>query len=1203
MARTVSVSITADTAGFVAGINKAAASAKQGAGQIRQHFDKGFAGIAKNEQHLRTLSSQAGILGVGLAAGVGIAVKSFADFDKAMSGVAATGQDARSNLDSLRQAAIDAGAQTSFSATEAAAGLEALAKAGVTADQSLSGGLAGALNLAAAGGLGVADAAEIAATAMTQFGLAGSEVPHVADLLAAGAGKAQGEVSDLASALKQSGLVANAYGLSIEETTGSLAAFASAGLLGSDAGTSFKTMLQALGNPSKEAAQKMADLGISAYDAQGAFIGIGPLAEQLKTNLAGVSQETRNAALATIFGSDAVRAANVLYQEGAAGIQGWVDNVNDAGFAAETAATKMDNLAGDLEALGGSVQTALIGLGEGGNDPLRFLVQSLTDGVNAFDDFSGGAKSAILITVGSLAVLAIGAAGVGKLAVAANEAKIAFDALKWSAKGASIAALGIGGVLAVGAAAFGAYASAAAESRQRVDDLTQALQASNGALDANVAKVRATALESQGALQAAQELGVSIEDVTQASLGDAAARQRVNEALAMYRQTGSGVNAMNAGYVRSSSDAAVATKSQADAAQLLTEVIGGGNQELQDAIAKQQRMAEAQGAGAASSQESADAYATADAALGKIGESADQAATDLNELVSALFATQDAALAVSDAQIGFEAAVDAAAEAAAKNGRNLRLSTEAGRDNQTALNNLAKKSKDYVASLIEQGASSGRVAKATQNARSAFIENARAMGVSRARAAELATEMGLIPKDTKAAVSSPGAKASKEQINEVKNAIKNLPKSTQTKILSAFNRGGIDAARSALNSINGKTATTYIVTRTKTIGERQMQANAAGGYITGPGTATSDSIPAWLSNGEYVLRAAAVKAVGLAELNRLNAQGYARGGPVGFATGGSVDVARIMRLIAQALDLEGDVRRASAAYHKASPNAGRDEQALRAAQEDVRDAKRAHNKKALAKAEDALDKAEDRHKKSADKAKDALDALRQAQQALADAAKQTSEALSERYRTESLDIGDVLTRMREGAVELAAFQAQLRRLRALGLSEDQVRAISARGATQGGELAAQIIAGGKGLVSSLNKANANLDKAADNLGVDIERRRVRKAMGGLVSGPGTGTSDSVDISASNGEYMMRAAAVRRIGVGRLDAMNYGDRRVQPPFRPAFAGGGYIQQPIQKIVRPIEIHNTFHGINPDTIIRRQQSAQRDALVMANLSVAV
>jgi TP901 family phage tail tape measure protein len=150
----------------------------------------------------------------------------------------------------LRQAALAAGKDTQYSATQAAQGVTQLSKAGVSTANILGGGLKGALSLAAAGQMDVGAAAETAASAMTQFKLRGDQLPHVADLLAAGAGKAQGSVQDLSMALNQSGLIASQTGLSIEDTTGTLAAFASAGLLGSDAGTSFKTMLQALQNPS-----------------------------------------------------------------------------------------------------------------------------------------------------------------------------------------------------------------------------------------------------------------------------------------------------------------------------------------------------------------------------------------------------------------------------------------------------------------------------------------------------------------------------------------------------------------------------------------------------------------------------------------------------------------------------------------------------------------------------------------------------------------------------------------------------------------------------------------------------------------------------------------------------------------------------------------------------------------------------------------
>jgi TP901 family phage tail tape measure protein len=348
---------------------------------------------------------------VGLAAGLAAAtsVKKFADFDEAISAVKATGEDAAASIDSLRQAALDAGAATKFNATESAQAIENLAKAGVSAKDILGGGLKGSLDLAAAGGLEVADAAEYASIAMTQFGLKGADVPHVADLMAAAAGKANGEVSDLGQALNQSGLVANQVGLSIEETTAGLAAFAQAGLLGSDAGTSLKTMLQRLTPQSKEAATAMKKYGVEAYDAAGNFVGLDEYAGRLREGLKGLSVEQRNSTLATIFGSDAVRAATVLYDNGASGIRKWEKATNDAGYAAKTASTRMDNLKGDWEQFTGALETALIGTGSGSNGPLRELVQNLTGLVDAYNELSPAMKSAVGNGLAVTAMLGTGA--------------------------------------------------------------------------------------------------------------------------------------------------------------------------------------------------------------------------------------------------------------------------------------------------------------------------------------------------------------------------------------------------------------------------------------------------------------------------------------------------------------------------------------------------------------------------------------------------------------------------------------------------------------------------------------------------------------------------------------------------------------------------------------------------------------------------
>jgi TP901 family phage tail tape measure protein len=351
--------------------------------------------------HLDAVADQAAVAGVALLGVTGAAVKLSMDYEKAMSAVGAATRASADEMEQLRQATLQAGKDTQYSATKAAEATTELAKAGVSTADILKGGLDGALDLAAAGQLDVAEAAETAASAMTQFKLKGGDIPHVADLLAAAAGKAQGTVHDMGMALNQAGLVAAQTGLTIEETTGGLAAFASAGLTGSDAGTSFKQMLLMLQAPSDKTKELMGQLGISLYDANGQFVGLTNLAQQLKDKLGKLTPELRANAMAQIFGADAVRGASILYEQGGAGIQSWIDKVNDAGFASETAAKLTDNLAGDLERLKGSLETFAIESGGGANSGLRVLAKS----AEALVDELAGLPTVVTGTVTVLAGL------------------------------------------------------------------------------------------------------------------------------------------------------------------------------------------------------------------------------------------------------------------------------------------------------------------------------------------------------------------------------------------------------------------------------------------------------------------------------------------------------------------------------------------------------------------------------------------------------------------------------------------------------------------------------------------------------------------------------------------------------------------------------------------------------------------------------
>ena len=487
-ARNVTIRLRGDIADFQAKMVAAGRSVTAATDKITS----AEAESRKWRDGLSKVGDVAGKMGLVAAAGVAGVVAAAANFDQAMSNIKAATHESASNMEALRAAAIKAGADTKFSASEAAGAIENLAKAGVATKDILGGGLDGALSLAAAGSMDVADAAETAARAMSQFGLKGTDVPHVADLLAAAAGKAVGEVSDFGQALNQTGLVANQVGLSIEETTGALAAFAQNGLQGSDAGTSFKTMLQRLTPTSKKAAELMDALGVSAYDSQGKFVGLARYAGILHNALKDMSAEQRAATMQTLFGSDAVRAANVLYEEGARGIQNWTNKVNDQGYAAETAATKMDNLKGDLEQLKGSLETALIGAGEGAQSPLRGIVQETTKVVNGLNALPGPIKNVGTSMLAITAILGGGTWFGAKSLRAVADMRVAMVNLGLAADGAKLSLAGVasaGAVLAgltftgIGTLDMMDSAKRAREASdvtvKSVEDLQKALQNSN----------------------------------------------------------------------------------------------------------------------------------------------------------------------------------------------------------------------------------------------------------------------------------------------------------------------------------------------------------------------------------------------------------------------------------------------------------------------------------------------------------------------------------------------------------------------------------------------------------------------------------------------------------------------------------------------------------------------------------------------------
>ena len=816
-------------------------------------------------------------IGVAAAAGVGIAVSKFAEFDQSMSGVAAATHESAGNMKLLRDAAVKAGADTQYSATEAAGAITNLAKAGVSTKDIIGGGLAGSLDLAAAGALDVADAAEYTATTLTQFNLKGDKASHVADVLAAGAGKAQGEVSDMANAMKYAGVPASQLGVSLEETAGTIALLAKNGIIGEQAGTSLRGMISSLTSPSKQAAKTMQDLGIEIFDNTGKFIGLAGVAGQLQTATKDLTDEERANALGRIFGNEQLTAANVLVREGEAAVREWTAAVDDQGYAAETAALMTDNLRGDIERLGGALDTALITTGESSNGVLRAMVQALTGLIDLYGEASPVVKQFALAVGVVTAAVALAGGGFFMLAPRILAADEALKVLARSMPRTVSVVRGLGSALAgpigLGLAAattgFLIFAQAQAATRARQEELRASLDETTLAItDQTLAVAAARLVEtpdwwtfdfSGSAADGAEKLGINLDTLTQAMIGNVDAW---NEVVAV---VGDPSKDPLDGVRERAEAAGLSVGDYNSAVSAVRRELGHFGKDLDGARDKQRQMNEATGDGTKASQDAAGGARENRTAIEELADaqdtgrtSAEQLTSALGELVDGMAKAAGQALDARAAQRNYKQSLDDATKALKENGKGFDLNTEAGRANQTALDDVSKSGWELITSMQEQGATQEQLRKTVRQVRKDFIAQAEAMGMGTEEANALADQLGLIPDKVDVKVAVETAKASADVVRWI-----------------TANDGR--RIRVYVDAVGGATYK---------YGPTGPVARAAGGPIDGPGTATSDSIHALLSNGEYVIRASARAKYGDEFLSMVNAGRFAVGGPVGHVASG-----------------------------------------------------------------------------------------------------------------------------------------------------------------------------------------------------------------------------------------------------------------------------------------------------------------------------
>lgn len=320
-------------------------------------------------------------------------------FDTAMSQVAATMGTTTDQIVELELTAKRLGSTTSFTATEAAEGLNILAQSGLDAQEQMAA-IPDVLNLAAAGAISLDNAASYVTGTIKGFGDTMDNAQYYVDLMAKGATLANTNVSGLGEALSDASATAETYGQSAESVTLSLLRLAEQNVVGTEASTALARAMMDLYTPTDDAKSALDDLGVAVYDSSGKARDFNDIVDDLNSALSGMSDEEKLATANTIFTTYGLDAFNKMtktssdkVEEFKTGLSGASDEFDGLGAAAGQAETQLDNLGGDIAIF----QSAAEGLYQAIYDKFepvaRIAVQSATSMISGIISvLTGGAE-------------------------------------------------------------------------------------------------------------------------------------------------------------------------------------------------------------------------------------------------------------------------------------------------------------------------------------------------------------------------------------------------------------------------------------------------------------------------------------------------------------------------------------------------------------------------------------------------------------------------------------------------------------------------------------------------------------------------------------------------------------------------------------------------------------------------------------------
>lgn len=357
--------------------------------------------LSKLEGVGETMGSVGKKMSVGLTApimAVGTAaVHTVAKFDDSMAKVQAISSATEDEFKDLRSTAIELGSTTAWSASEAADAMSYLALAGFDTNEILAA-TPDMLSLASAAGMDLATTADIVSDTMSAFQMEATRAGEAADMFAAAQSKSNTSVGELGEAMKYAGSAANSAGMDLAQTSAVLGILADSGIKGSMAGTTFTAMLRDMKKNADEGAISVGDMSIKLYDAEGQMRDLGSIMTDVEDATAGMTTEMRDAAMASIFGEQAINGVNIMLATGSDRYRELEAAIYDsAGMAEIQAAIMEDTVGGAFRAMRSAIEGFMIVIG----DELKPYIQSaalfIGTMVGKFGQLSDGVRRAIVV--------------------------------------------------------------------------------------------------------------------------------------------------------------------------------------------------------------------------------------------------------------------------------------------------------------------------------------------------------------------------------------------------------------------------------------------------------------------------------------------------------------------------------------------------------------------------------------------------------------------------------------------------------------------------------------------------------------------------------------------------------------------------------------------------------------------------------------